>query len=44
MSHAIAKLFEEPRSWRSVELRKQRVATATATLSIAFLAVLVVTL
>ncbi|MGQ2969821.1 MAG: hypothetical protein ACT6RF_13840 [Allorhizobium sp.] len=44
MSHAIAKLFGEPRSWRSAEACRQRVATAAATLSIAFLAVLIVTL
>jgi hypothetical protein len=44
MSHAIAKLFGEPRSWRSVEACQQRVAMAVATVSIAFLAVLIVTL
>ncbi len=44
MSHAIVKLFGEPKSWRSVEACRQRMAMATATLSIAFLAVLIVTL
>ncbi|SIR02377.1 hypothetical protein SAMN05880561_107112 [Rhizobium sp. RU33A] len=44
MSHAIAKLFGEPKSWRSVEVCRQRIAMAAATVSIAFIAVLIVTL
>jgi hypothetical protein len=44
MSHAIAKFFGEPRSWRDVETFRQRLAVATASLSIAFLAVLIVAL
>ncbi|MCZ8180694.1 MAG: hypothetical protein O9309_16860 [Rhizobium sp.] len=44
MSHAIAKLLNHDRSWRSTELCRQRIATAAATLSIGFLAVLIVTL
>ncbi|MFN3363395.1 hypothetical protein ACQKP1_21805 [Allorhizobium sp. NPDC080224] len=44
MSHAISKLFGEPKSWRSVEACRQRVAMAVATVSIGFIAVLIVTL
>lgn len=44
MSHAIAKIFGEPRCWRSAEMCRQRVAMAAATLSIGFLAFLVVAL
>jgi hypothetical protein len=44
MSHAIAKLFGESRSWRTVEACRQRIAMATATASIGFLAVLIVVL
>jgi hypothetical protein len=44
MSHAILKLFGSRTSWRQAELWTKRVATVTATLSIGFLAVLVVAL
>jgi len=44
MSHAIAKLFGESRSWRSAEIFRQRIATAAAIVSICFIAVLIVTL
>lgn len=44
MSHAIAKFFGEPRSSRSAEVFRHRVAMATVAVSILFLAVLVVML
>jgi hypothetical protein len=44
MSHAIAKLFGEPKSRRSAEVCRQRAAVAAATVSIGFIAVLIVTL
>ncbi|MFN3721268.1 MAG: hypothetical protein ACK4UW_20425 [Rhizobium rhizophilum] len=44
MSHAIAKLFGEPRSSRFAEVCGQRMAMAAVAFSILFLAVLVVTL